>query len=62
MVPWGNIEKIDYLLTMTNGYTGPGQVLVRAVTRNLLPVTQQPLPDDEQVLLRGVQSVTFTLL
>jgi type II secretion system protein J len=60
MVPWGNVEKIDYELTApTNGMGGPGQDLVRAITRNLLPVTQQPLPEEKQTLLRGVQSLTF---
>jgi prepilin-type N-terminal cleavage/methylation domain-containing protein len=60
LVPWGNVEKIDYLLTApTNGRGGPGQDLVRAVTRNLLPVNQQPAPDDKRVLLSGVQSLTF---
>jgi type II secretory pathway pseudopilin PulG len=60
MVPWGNVEKIDYLLTApTNGSGGPGQDLVRAITRNLLPVTQQPLPEEKHALLSGVQSLTF---
>jgi hypothetical protein len=60
MVPWGNVEKIDYLLTApTNATGGPGQDLVRAITRNLLPVTQQPLPEEKHTLLSGVQSLTF---
>jgi prepilin-type N-terminal cleavage/methylation domain-containing protein len=60
MTPWGNIEKIDYLLTTpTNGATGPGQALIRAITHNLLPVNQQPMPEEEQTLLTGVQSLTF---
>ena len=60
MVPFGNVEKIDYLLTApTNGMGGPGQDLVRAITRNLLPISQQPLPEEKQTLLSGVQSVTF---
>lgn len=60
MVPWGNIEKIDYLLSApTNGVRGPGQDLIRAVTRNLLPMTQPPQPDEEHALLSGVQNLTF---
>jgi hypothetical protein len=61
MTPWGNVEKIDYLLaTPTNGATGPGQDLIRAVTHNLLPVNPPPLPDEQHTILSGVQSVTFT--
>ena len=60
IVPWGNVEKIDYLLSApTNGRVGPGQDLVRAITRNLLPVSQQPLPEEKHTLLSGVQSLTF---
>lgn len=60
LVPWGNIEKIDYALSApTNGGTGPGQDLVRFITRNLLPVNQQPMPEEREVLLTGVQSLTF---
>ncbi len=60
MVPWGNIEKIDYLLSLpTNGYRGPGRDLIRAVTRNLLPVNQIPQPDERHALLNGVQNLTF---
>jgi general secretion pathway protein J len=60
MVPWGNIEKIDYLLSVpTNGFRGPGKDLIRAVTRNLLPVTQPPQPDEKHALLSGVQNLTF---
>jgi len=60
MVPWGNIEKIDYLLSVpTNGYRGPGRDLIRAVTRNLLPVAPPPQPDEKHTILSGVQNVTF---
>jgi type II secretion system protein J len=60
MVPWGNIEKIDYLLSVpTNGNRGPGRDLIRAVTRNLLPVNQIPQPDEKHALLSGVQNLTF---
>jgi general secretion pathway protein J len=60
MVPWGNVEQIDYLLSQpTNGNRGPGRDLIRAVTRNLLPVTQLPQPDEKHALLSGVQNLTF---
>ncbi|MGA2175499.1 MAG: type II secretion system protein GspJ [Verrucomicrobiota bacterium] len=60
MVPWGNIQKIDYLLsTPTNGVRGPGKDLIRAVTRNLLPLNQPPQPDEQHALLSGVQTLTF---
>jgi type II secretion system protein J len=60
MVPWGNVEQIDYLLSApTNGYRGPGRDLIRAVTRNLLPVTLLPQPDEKHSLLSGVQNLTF---
>jgi len=60
IVPWGNVERINYLLTApTNGAGGPGQDLVRAITRNLMPVTQTTQPDEKHTLLSGVQSLTF---
>jgi prepilin-type N-terminal cleavage/methylation domain-containing protein len=60
MVPWGNVEKIDYLLTApTNGRAGPGMDLVRAVTRNLLPVNPPSMPEEKHAILSGVQSLTF---
>ncbi|HEX4120583.1 MAG TPA: type II secretion system protein GspJ [Verrucomicrobiae bacterium] len=60
MVPWGNVEKIDYLLAAsTNGYRGPGRDLIRAVTHNLLPLAQPAQPDEEHTLLSGVQNLTF---
>ena len=38
---------------------GPGQDLVRAITRNLLPVTRRRMPEEKHTLLSGVQSLTF---
>lgn len=53
---WSEIQKIAYYLTpATNG--GPGMELVRAVTRNLLPVMQEEYSD--QHLLSGVENLTF---
>jgi type II secretion system protein J len=59
ILPWGNVQKIDYALVAPTNNTGYGQDLVRAVTRNLMPVTQPELPEEKRVLLSGVQSLTF---
>ena len=60
IVPWGNVEKIDYLLAApTNGVRGPGQDLIRAITRNLLPVNPPEQPEEKHAILSGVQSLTF---
>jgi prepilin-type N-terminal cleavage/methylation domain-containing protein len=61
MTPWGNIEKLDYVLAApTNGPTRNGKDLYCAVTRNLLPVDGQTQPDERHFLLGGVQNVTFS--
>ncbi|HWD20464.1 MAG TPA: type II secretion system protein GspJ [Verrucomicrobiae bacterium] len=61
MTPWGNVEKLDYVLAApTNGPTRQGKDLYRAVTRNLLPVNPQNQPDESELILSGVQNVTFT--
>jgi type II secretion system protein J len=60
MVPWGDIEKIDYLLTAPTNRMNPGRDLVRAVTRNLLPVNPPAQPDLKRTVLSGVQNVIFT--
>jgi hypothetical protein len=60
ITPWGNVEKIDYLLAApTNGSRGLGMDLIRAVTRNLLPISQPAQPDEQHTLLSGVQTLTF---
>jgi hypothetical protein len=54
------MQKIDYLLAApTNGSTGPGMDLIRAVTRNLLPMSQPAQPDEQHAILSGVQSLMF---
>ena len=60
LVPWGDVEKIDYLLTAPSSRLSLGKDLVRAVTRNLLPVTSPAEPDSRRLLLSGVQNVLFT--
>jgi prepilin-type N-terminal cleavage/methylation domain-containing protein len=60
IAPWGNVEKIDYLLAApTNGSVSPGQDLIRAITRNLLPANPPPMPEEKHAILSGVQSLTF---
>lgn len=57
--PWGDIEKIDYMLQMpTNKVNYSGRDLVRGVTRNLLAInTVVPEP---QTLLKDVQNLQFS--
>ena len=60
LVPWGDVEKIDYLLVPSANRQLRGSDLVRAVTRNLLPVNGGPtIPDYKTVILSGVQNVSF---
>jgi len=60
VTPWGNMQKIDYLLAApTNGSRGPGMDLIRAVTHNLLPLSQPTQPDEQHTILSGVQSLMF---
>jgi prepilin-type N-terminal cleavage/methylation domain-containing protein len=60
VAPWGCMQKVDYILAPpTNGYRGPGRDLIRAVTRDLLPLSQPALPDEKHTILSGVQSLTF---
>jgi len=61
IAPWGNIQKVDYVLTSPTNRNDIGQNLCRSVTRNLLPVTQGTTqPDATELILSGVQNVTFT--
>lgn len=59
--PWGEVQKINYLLMSTEMPDGePGLGLVREVTRNILaPNVPEP---DQQWLLTGVQSLKFEYL
>jgi len=57
LVPWGDIEKVDYLLAASTNRALAGRDLVRAVTRNLLPVISPAPPDQKTVLLSGVDNV-----
>ena len=60
LVPWGDVEKINFLLVPSTDRMAQGMDLVRAVTRNLLPVNGPPMPDNKRILLSNVRNVTFT--
>jgi aldehyde:ferredoxin oxidoreductase len=58
--PWGDIQKVDYWLqSPTNRTDVPGKDLVRGITRNLLATTPAA-PEQQQVILSGVQSLQFS--
>jgi type II secretion system protein J len=59
LVPWGDVQKVDYLLLPSADRSIAGNDLVRAVTRNLLPINNLNQPDQRQTILSGVQSVIF---
>ena len=58
MTPWAEVQKVSYYLRPpTNSTTRTGQDLCRAVTRNLLPSSEeQPV---EQFLLSDVEEIIF---
>lgn len=54
--PWGDVIRVSYSLAPpTNGT--PGRDLIRSVTRNLLPVTQEQ--PEIQYLMPGLETITF---
>jgi type II secretion system protein J len=57
--PWGDVQKLLYSLEEPeedeDGEETPGWELVRSITRNLLPLTEEEEPE-EQRLLSGVNS------
>ena len=56
--PWGEIQRVSYVLTEPADRNAAGRDLIRAVTRNLLPATVIEEPA-RQWLMSGVQGVTF---
>ncbi len=56
--PWSDIERVAYSLASPTNGTAEGLDLVRAVTRNLLPVSQETV--ESQRLMSGVESLTFS--
>ena len=59
MTPWGNVERLDFILAVHTNGTAIGKDLYRAATRNLLPVSPQTAPDESRLLLTGVENLTF---
>jgi type II secretion system protein J len=56
--PWADIQRVSYGLQQPTEQSAVGKNLVRSVVRNLLTITT---PDvDNQLMLRGVESVKFT--
>jgi len=56
--PWADIQRVCYELQPSSDPNAAGQNLIRSVTRNLLSMTT---PDVEnQLMLTGVQSITFS--
>jgi type II secretion system protein J len=56
-IPWSELQKVAYLLVEPTNRIA-GRDLVRAVTRNLLPVTDTE--PERQWLLSGVENVVFS--
>jgi general secretion pathway protein J len=56
--PFGDVQKVAYVLSVPNA-NETGRNLLRAVTRNLLPVIDNELPA-QQWLLSGVEEIVFT--
>ena len=54
--PWGEVQRVSYFLAPPTNQTA-GRDLIRSVTRNLLPVLEQPA--EEQRLMSGVESILF---
>jgi type II secretion system protein J len=57
-LPWGDVQKVSYLLKNSTTSNFGGKDLIRAITRNLLASAQPDL--SEQPLLSGVTSVQFS--
>lgn len=54
---WGDVQKVSYYLSEPEDSDAAGLELMRAVTRNLLPLTEEE--PAEQRLLSGVESLMF---
>ena len=57
--PWPSIQKVSYLLVDSTNRTALGKDLMRAVTRNLLPVGGIVEDPVQQLLLPDVADLTF---
>jgi type II secretion system protein J len=56
--PWADIQRVTYELKEPDDRTAAGRNLVRSIARNLLTMTTPDVED--QLMLRGVESVTFS--
>src|SRR5262249_51797959 len=56
--PWADIQKVTYGLQSSSDSTNGGKNLIRAVSRNLLATG--PEDEDDQFVLSGVDSVSFS--
>lgn len=56
--PWAEIQKVSYGLQTSSDSTNGSKDLIRAVTRNLLATG--PEDEDDQFVMSGVQSLTFS--
>jgi type II secretion system protein J len=56
--PWAEVQKVSYGLQSSSESTNGGKDLIRAVTRNLL--STGPEDEDDQFVMSGVQSLTFS--
>ena len=57
--PWPSVQKVAFLLTDSTNRNALGKDLVRAVTRNLLPVNGTEEDPVEQLLLTDVADLRF---
>ena len=56
--PWADIQKVTYGLQSSSDSTNSSKDLIRAVTRNLLATG--PEDEDDQLVMKGVQSLSFS--
>jgi len=56
--PWAEVQRVSYALVNSTNRDGVGQDLIRATSRNLLPVLNED-PPVQQWLMGGVQSLRF---
>jgi hypothetical protein len=56
--PWANMQKVCYTLKQSTTRNGAGKDLVRLVSRNLLPTTQEEV--EEQWLMSDVAQIQFS--
>lgn len=58
MSPWAEVQRVSYGLVISTNRTAVGRDLIRATTRNLLPVLTED-PPAQQWLMSGVENLRF---